>query len=103
MALNTFNLVSLSFTVLVVLVIFVLKILIAKRSGITCAAALVGLVIYMIGVGLSVVFGIEILFIFIPISLVLILFQHFITLSSYGPAQDESKEEEPTEKEEIKE
>ena len=84
MALNTFNLVSLSITVLVVLVIFVLKILIAKRSGITCAAALVGLVIYIVGVGLSVVFGIEVLLIFIPISLVLILFQHFITLSSYG-------------------
>ena len=94
MALNTFNLVSLSFTVLVVLVIFVLKILIAKRSGITCAAALVGLVLYIVGVALSIVFGIELLLIFIPISLVLILFQHFITLSSYGSAQAESKEEE---------
>ena len=79
---------------MVVLVIFVLKILIAKRSGITCAAALVGLVLYIVGVALSIVFGIELLLIFIPISLVLILFQHFITLSSYGSAQAESKEEE---------
>ncbi len=95
MTLNTFSFVSLIFTILVILVIFILKILIAKRTGINCAAALVGLVIYVLGVALSIVFGqLNLLFIFTPVSLVMVLFQHFITLSAYGSAKTDAKEEE---------
>ena len=94
MTLNTFSFVSLIFTILVILVIFILKILIAKRTGINCAAALVGLVIYVLGVALSIVFGqLNLLLIFTPISLVLVLFQHFITISSYGPVKEEKEED----------
>ena len=94
LTLNTFSFVSLIFTILVILVIFILKILIAKRTGINCAAALVGLVIYVLGVALSIVFGqLNLLLIFTPISLVLVLFQHFITISSYGPVKEEKEED----------
>ena len=90
MTLNTFSFVSLIFTVLVILVIFILKILISKRTGVNCASALVGLVIYVLGVALSIVFKkLDLLLIFTPISLVMVLFQHFITLSAYGSSKEE--------------
>lgn len=90
MTLNTFSFVSLIFTVLVILVIFILKILISKRTGVNCASALVGLVIYVLGVALSIVFKkLDLLLIFTPISLVMVLFQHFITLSTYGSSKEE--------------
>lgn len=90
MTLNTFSFVSLIFTVLVILVIFILKILISKRTGVNCASALVGLVIYVLGVALSIVFKkLDLLLIFTPISLVMVLFQHFITLSAYGSSREE--------------
>lgn len=90
MTLNTFSFVSLIFTILVILVIFILKILISKRTGVNCASALVGLVIYVLGVALSIVFKkLDLLLIFTPISLVMVLFQHFITLSAYGSSKEE--------------
>lgn len=90
LTLNTFSFVSLIFTVLVILVIFILKILISKRTGVNCASALVGLVIYVLGVALSIVFKkLDLLLIFTPISLVMVLFQHFITLSAYGSSKEE--------------
>lgn len=90
MTLNTFSFVSLIFTVLVILVIFILKILISKRTGVNCASALVGLVIYVLGVALIIVFKkLDLLLIFTPISLVMVLFQHFITLSAYGSSKEE--------------
>ena len=91
--LETFHLISLIFTAVVILTIFVLKILIAKRTGINCASAIVGLVIYLIGIALIIVFNqLSLLLIFTPISLVMILFQHFITLSAYSSVQDEESE-----------
>lgn len=81
--LNAYTFIPLIFVILVALVLFILKILIAKKSGINFAAAFVGLVFLLSGAILSLITNqLECIIYLGAVSLFLLMIQNIVSLTN---------------------